>query len=370
MTAAGAKAFILNYRTAGRERRITIGSFPDWSVPAAREQAKNLKRRIDQGQDPMGDRHEERTAPTIADLAQRFEAEHLTRRRSTTAKDYSSILRGHILPALGKTKVVDLRHADVEKLHRKIAATAPYRANRAVSVLSKMFSLAVKWELREDNPVRGIERAPEEKRERFLTPAEIARLGEALAVHPEKASCRAIRLLLLTGARRGEMLSATWAQFDLERGTWTKPSSATKQAKEHRVPLSGPALAVLGELRADTPDGCPFLFPGKREVDPKGKVTWAPLTEIKRAWGSVCKAAKIEGVRVHDLRHSYASILASSGLSLPIIGALLGHTQAATTHRYAHLLDDPLRAATEAAGAFVSSAGKPAADVVPIRRGA
>lgn len=370
MTAAGAKAFILNYRAAGRERRITIGSSPDWSVPAAREQAKILKRRVDQGQDPMGDRHEERTAPTIADLAARFEAEHLTRRRSTTAKDYSSILRGHILPALGKTKVVDLRHADVEKLHRKIAATAPYRANRAVSVLSKMFSLAVKWELREDNPVRGIERAPEEKRERFLTPAEIARLGEALAVHPEKASCRAIRLLLLTGARRGEMLSATWAQFDLERGTWTKPSSATKQAKEHRVPLSGHALAVLGELRADTPDGCPFLFPGKREVDAKGKVTWAPLTEIKRAWGSVCKTAKIEGVRVHDLRHSYASILASSGLSLPIIGALLSHTQAATTHRYAHLLDDPLRAATEAAGAFVSSAGKPAADVVPIRRGA
>lgn len=370
MTAAGAKAFILNYRAAGRERRITIGSFPDWSVPAAREQAKILKRRVDQGQDPMGDRHEERTAPTIADLAARFEAEHLTRRRSTTAKDYSSILRGHILPALGKTKVVDLRHADVEKLHRKIAATAPYRANRAVSVLSKMFSLAVKWELREDNPVRGIERAPEQKRERFLTPAEIARLGEVLVAHPEKTSCRAIRLLLLTGARRGETLAATWAQFDLERGVWTKPSTATKQAKEHRIPVSGPALAVLAQLRADAEPGCPYVFAGSRSVDSKGKVTWAPLTEIKRTWASVCKSAGIEGVRVHDLRHSYASILASSGLSLPIIGALLGHTQAATTHRYAHLLDDPLRAATEAAGAFVSSAGKPAADVVPIRRGA
>ncbi len=136
------------------------------------------------------------------------------------------------------------------------------------------------------------------------------------------------------------------------------------------MPLSAPALSVLAELRADAEAGCPYLFPGKRTVDAKGKLTWAPLTEIKRAWASVSKSAGIEGVRVHDLRHSFASILASSGLSLPIIGALLGHTQAATTHRYAHLLDDPLRAATEAAGAFVSSAGKPAADVVPIRRGA
>lgn len=371
VTAAGAKAFILNYRAAGHERRITIGSFPDWSVSSARDRAKELKRRVDNGEDPMGERHEERTAPTMADLAQRFDAEHLTKRRATTATDYRSILRGHILPTLGKIKVADLRHSDVEKLHRKIAATAPYRANRAVSVLSKMMNLAVKWELRADNPVRGIERAPEEKRERFLTPAEIARLGEVLATHPERTSCQAIRLLLLTGARRGEMLSATWSQFDLEKGAWTKPSSATKQKKEHRVPLSAPALTVLSELRAEADPGCPYLFPGKRAVDTKGRVTWAPLTEIKRAWAAVCKAAGIEGVRVHDLRHSFASILASSGLSLPIIGALLGHTQAATTHRYAHLLDDPLRAATEAAGAFVTSAGKPMAEVVPIsRRGA
>ncbi len=394
VTTAGAKAFILNYRASGRERRITIGSFPDWGVAAARDKAKELKRRVDNGEDPMGDRHEERTAPTIADLAARFEAEHLTKRRAATAKDYGSILRGHILPSLGKVKVADLRHADVEKLHRKIAATAPYRANRAVSVLSKMLSLAVKWEMRDDNPVPGVERAPEEKRERFLTPAEIAKLGEALVKHPEKASCRAIRLLLLTGARRGEMLSATWDQFDLATGVWVKPSSSTKQGKLHRVPLSAPALVVLAELRADAEPGCPFLFPGKRVEDAKGKVTWAPLTEIKRAWASVCKTAGLSvqveqtdaagkvvkdskgkpvliwqsTVRLHDLRHSYASILASSGLSLPIIGALLGHTQAATTHRYAHLLDDPLRAATERVGAFVTGAGKPAAEVVAIRR--
>lgn len=390
VTSAGARAFILNYRIGGRERRITIGSFPDWGTGGARDKAKELKRQVDNGGDPMGERHEERAAPTVNDLADRFEAEHLSKRRAATATDYRGILKGHIRPRIGRIKVADLRHADVEKLHREIAATAPYRANRAVAVLSKMLSLAVKWEMRSDNPAKGIEREPEQKRERFLTPAEIARLGEVLATHPERTSCNAIRLLLLTGARKGEMLSSTWAQFDLDRGVWTKPAASTKQAKDHRVPLSAAARAILVEMHADADAGCPYVFPGKVTLDAKGGKAWQPLTEIKRAWLAVCvKAGLAEQVqqqdaagkpvrgndgkpcmvwqatvRVHDLRHSYASILASSGLSLPIIGALLGHTQAATTNRYAHLLDDPLRAATERVGAVVTGAGKAGADVV------
>jgi integrase len=396
VTSAGARAFILNYRVGGRERRITIGSFPDWSVSAAREHAKGLKRRIDQGQDPMGERHEERAAPTIDTLADRFEAEHLAKRRAATQKDYRSILKLHIRPKLGRIKVADLRHSDVERMHREVAKTAPYRANRTVAVLSRMLSLSVKWEMRGDNPAKGIEREPEEKRERFLSPAEIAKLGEALAAHPERTSCNAVRLLLLTGARRGEMLSATWAQFDLSKGVWTKPSAATKQAKEHRIPLSAPALAILTTMRADADADCPFVFPGRSVTDTNGVTTWYPLTEIKRVWLAVCVKAGLaeqveqktaagavvkdgkgqpvivwqSTVRLHDLRHSYASILASSGLSLPIIGALLGHTQAATTQRYAHLLDDPLRAATERVGAMVTGAGTACADVVPMRRGA
>jgi integrase len=392
VTKSGARSFVLNYRVkgkegaAGRERRITIGSYPDWSAKAAVEKAEQLRARINGGEDPMGALHAARAAPTINDLAYEFEVQHLANRRTATQTDYKSILRLYIRPQLGQIKVSDIRHSDVEKMHRTIAMTAPYRANRSVAVLSKMLSLAVKWEMRSDNPARGIERLPEAKRERFLTPAEIERLAEVLRRHPERTTCNAIRLLLLTGARRGEMLSARWSEFDLAAGVWVKPSAHTKQAKTHRVPLSAPALALLTEMRAEAQKELrrggktEFLFPGQGD---------GPIQEPKRAWRSICRQAglgefvqkfdvkgkPVKGadgkplmvwqstVRIHDLRHTYASILASAGLSLPVIGALLGHTQAATTQRYAHLLDDPLRAATERVGAIVSGTGKPVAEV-------
>ena len=175
VTAAGAKSFILNYRSGGRERRITIGSHPEWKVagtkakPGARDHAKALKRRIDLGEDPMGERHEDRAAATMDTLADRFVKEHLSKRRETTQADYKGILRLYIHPHLGKIKVADLRHDDIERLHATVAKTAPYRANRCAAVLSKMLNLAVKWEMRTDNPARGIERAPEVKRERYLS---------------------------------------------------------------------------------------------------------------------------------------------------------------------------------------------------------
>ena len=368
ITSAGAKAFILNYRAAGRERRITIGSFPDWSVADARNEARGLKRRIDVGEDPMADRHADRCAPTMNDLADRFDAEHVAKRRPKTQSDYRSIIRLYVRPTLGARKVAEVRHTDIERLHAHIVKTAPYRANRTVAVLSKMMALAVKWEMRPDNPVKGIERAPEEKRERFLSPAEIARLSDELIAHSERTSANAVRLLLLTGARRGETLSSTWDQFDLAAGVWTKPAATTKQKKEHRIPLAAPALLLLAEMKAeaerenerrarDKLSPVVAIFPGK-----DGK----PLTEIKHFWASVCRRAGIEGVRIHDLRHTHAAILASLGLSLPIIGRLLGHTQAATTQRYAHLMDDPLRAAAERAGAIISGAGQVGAEVLPI----
>ena len=366
-TAAGARSFVLNYRAGGRERRITIGSSPDWTVKAARERAKALKQRIDIGEDPMAERRAARAAPTMNDLADRFEAEHLTKRRASTARDYASILRLHVRPQLGTMRVMDVRHSDVERLHSTIAKEAPYRANRTAAVLSKMMALAVKWEMRPDNPVRGIERKPEARRERYLTPAEITRLSAVLLAHPERASANAVRLLLLTGARRGEVLSATWDQFDLSVGVWVKPAASTKQGKLHRVPLSGAAVALLVEMRREADAQAvmlrpgarpsPFLFPGMA-----GK----PLQEIKRFWAAVTNAANLKDVRVHDLRHTFASILASAGLSLPIIGALLGHTQAATTSRYSHLMDDPLRAATERVGAIVAGVERPSAEVVPL----
>jgi hypothetical protein len=159
-TSGGAMAFILNYRAHGRERRLTIGSYPDGKVPEARRHAEDLKRSIDVGADPMLERHRDRTAPTMDPLADRFVSERLPRRRPSTQVDYRGIIKRHIRPELGKIKVAELRHEDVERLHSRILKTAPFRANRTVAVLSKMLSLAIKWEMRSDNPAKGIEKAP------------------------------------------------------------------------------------------------------------------------------------------------------------------------------------------------------------------
>lgn len=353
----GAQSFVLNYRCRGIERRLTIGSYPDWKVAAAREEARRLKRLIDQGHDPMAERHNERAAPTVSDLIERYLSEYATRKRERSQCEDKSLIEQWIRRELGNRKVADIRHVDVERLHRKITAHGtPVRANRMATLLSKMFALAVRWEMRPDNPVRGLDRNTEEKRARYLSGDELRRLTVALAEHPHQQAANVIRLLVLTGARRGEVLSARWDQFDLQEGVWTKPSSHTKQKKEHRVPLSAAARQLLVEIRAES--DLEWVFPGR---DGSG-----PLTDIKKSWHSICTAGEIAGVRLHDLRHTYASVLASAGLSLPVIGALLGHTQAATTHRYAHLFDDPLRAATERAAAIVT--GKPAAEVIEIGR--
>ena len=345
VTAAGTKSFVLNYRAGRRERRITIGSYPDWPADLARARATVLRRQVDVGEDPMAERHAVRAAPLVSDLIARFDAEHITRKRPGTQAEYRRPLQLHVAPLLGRVPVADITHADIEKLHRRMVQNGtPTAANRTIAVLGKMFGLAVRWGMRTDNPARGIERVPEHPRERYLKADELTRLGAVLDTHPERSSAIAVRLLLLTGARRAEVLAATWDQFDLTTGTWTKPHTATKQAKLHRVPLSPQAVALLTAMH----DGATgrFLFPGQ--------AAGRPLVDIKRFWAAACRQAGIEGARLHDLRHTYASVLASSGLSLPIIGALLGHSQAATTQRYAHLMDDPLRRATALAAKVIT----------------
>jgi integrase len=232
-----------------------------------------------------------------------------------------------------------------------------------------MFSLAVRWEMRPDNPVNGLERNHEDKRARYLSGDELRRLIQVLAVYKNRDAANVIRLLLLTGARRGEVLAATWDQFDLEAGVWTKPSSHTKQRREHRVPLSGPARRLLSEMKRAAERRAaeanrqysPFLFPAQRRRwrGERDTASADHMREVKGQWATICRLADLRGVRVHDLRHTYASVLASAGQSLPVIGALLGHTQPATTARYSHLFDDPLRAATEQ---MASAVGSPAGD--------
>lgn len=369
VTAKGVKSFVLNYRSkgSGTERRLTIGQYSPsaWSVEGARKHAGELRRKIDAGEDPLAELHEQRAAPTMADLCDRFETEFLPKKSTSWQNDCKAIIATYIKPKLGKMKVAEVRHADVERMHNAITkAGSPVRANRVLAVASKMFSLAVRWEMRSDNPAKGIERNPEDRRERYLTGDELRRLLDVLNSSKRQSSANAIRLLLLTGARSGEVMGATWDQFDLEAGIWTKPSAHTKQRKTHRVPLSAPALELLSKMQAAADDGVPYLFP---ERNRKGELV--AQSRLKTYWQSVRKDAGIPDVRLHDLRHTYASILASAGLSLPIIGQLLGHTQPATTARYSHLLDDPLRAATERAGQVITGDKGQSADVVEIGQG-
>lgn len=343
VTAAGAKAFILNYRINGRERRYTIGGWPEWNTSAARDEAKRLKRDVDLGIDPLSDRLEARNAPTIGRLCDDYLERHAPKKR-TGEEDRRKIERT-IRPRLGRRLVAEIGLRDIEDLHRSMTKT-PYEANRTLAVLSKMFSLAVKWGWRANNPCHGVEKFEEQKRERYLSRAEIGKLSDALAAYEHQGSANVVRLLMLTGARRGEVLKARWEQFDLEKGEWIKPSAHTKTKKTHRVPLSAPVRQLLAAIRETSRSE--WVFPGRDAGH--------PLTDIKKCWAAVSKAAEIDEVRLHDLRHTYASILASSGLSLPIIGRLLGHTQPSTTARYAHLYDDPLREATDRVGAVIEGA--------------
>ena len=368
VTAAGARAFILNYvvKGSGRERRITIGQFSDWSTTAARAKARELRRGVDDGADPLADIEAERAAPTVAELIDRFEQEHLPRKSESTAEDYRCMVRVWVRPHFGAhMKVADVVFDDIDRLHRKITkAGFEYRANGVIRVLSKIFSLAARWGMRDDNPCKGVERNVEHHRRRYLVGDELARLIKALAEHDDRQAADIIRLLLLTGARRGEVLAMRWADVGLPDGTWSKPPSSTKQREHHQVPLSAPARQLLSEIRKRQAGKQQavgeYVFPG---VGGSGHVV-----ELKRAWRNICKTAGITGLRIHDLRHSYASQLASGGTSLPMIGALLGHSNPATTHRYSHLFDDPLRAATERVGAIITAAGKPAEDPVKLKR--
>jgi integrase len=265
--------------------------------------------------------------------------------RTNSVRTDEGMGRNIVLPKLGKIRVEDLGRRDIEALHKSLKET-PYQANRVLALLSKMISLAKSWEWRADNPCEGIPKFPEEKRERWLSTEEIERLCDSLDKHPSQSSANAIRLMLLTGARRGEVMTAKWEDFNLELGMWTKPSHHTKQKRTEHVPLSAPALQLLAAMKekSDTP----FLFPGA--------VAGKPLQDIKKTWAGLCRTAKLRGVRMHDLRHTYASHLVSSGMSLPIVGRLLGHTQPQTTARYAHLADDPLRRATNRFASIVAAA--------------
>lgn len=334
VTKTGTKAFILNYHINRKERRFTIGKSPAWSAAAAREKASGLRRLIDQGEDPLDERIERREAPTVAELWKEYEKVHLPTLSHRSQTDQRGMWANYILPDLRAIAVKELTSRQIDRLHAKISKMAPTRANRVLEVLRKALNLAIRWDWIEKNPADGFRRNAEHSRERYLSKDEYERVFAALDAMENHKAANAIRLLILTGARRGEVLGLEWSDLDLGLGIWNRPPHKSKDRKRKRVPLSNQALVLLKAMH-ETAEGN-FLFPTSRG---------GHLKDINRPWRWLRNETGMPELRVHDLRHSFASILVSSGETLETIGKLLGHSQHQTTMRYAHLMDDPLRSA-------------------------
>ena len=384
----GAMSYIVVYRAgSGRSapvRRYTIAGVGKIAPEKARTRARTILGQVAHGHDPAGEKTAERGTPTIAELAERFLSEHVEKKRKPgTAAFYRHILSKIVKPELGRSKADKVTRKQIAKLHAKLHKT-PFQANRVLAVIGSMYTFAERTGAVPEgtNPVRKIDKFKEHRRERFLAGAELEQLGAAIkeaetkgipwdideakpaARHLPKSTNRftkigpfaaaAIRLLLFTGCRLREILHLRWEHVDLERGLLFLPES---KSGRKTVILNAPAIAVLNGLERVGP----YVVSG---ADPE-----KPRADLKRPWEAVARHAGLDRVRLHDLRHTYASFGAGGELGLPIIGKLLGHTQTSTTARYAHLDNDPLRRASENIGGRIAAAldGKKGGSVVPLR---
>lgn len=348
---SGVKSFCLQYRNAqGMSKRITLGRFGRMTLAEGRKEARGLLASTDRGEDPAEARSQARSAPTVADLASRYLVEHSEpKKKLVSVRKDRFLVDRYILPALGRYKIESVTRAQVAKLHHSLR-DIPYQGNRVLEVVRKMFNLAEAWGLREDgtNPCRHVQKFKEHKRERYLSEKELASLGKVLTAVEADGSempsvATAIRLLLFTGCRLSEILGLRWGYVDFERGCLALPDSKTGAKL---VPLGRAALDVL----ANTPRqaGNPYVCPGSKPM--------YHLVGFHRPWERIKGRAGLKNIRPHDLRHSFASIAVGAGLSLPVIGKLLGHTQAQTTQRYSHLAVNPLREAADEITSRINSA--------------
>jgi integrase len=359
VTEKDARSWTFRYRPrlgpkAGASREFTIGDFPVFGFALAKDRWKDLRRRVKDGEDPLNQIEEARAAPTMRDLSKRYLAEVSSRKKSG---DRDREKFEYINARLGSTKVAGVTFEDCDRLHQSMA-DKPVQANRTLSILKSAFNFAIKLGWRDDNPAQFVKRYTEQPRERYLTDAEYPRLFTALAECSHQIVADMIRFILLTGCRKSEAFQMKWSDVDLAAGVWIKPT--TKIGRSHRVALSAPAMEIItrqprnGEHVFATKNGRAFV-------------------DIKDTWTAIRKAAQIEDLHLHDLRHSAAALLASDGLSLRIIGELLGHRQASTTQRYAHVDLRASRAAAEHLGRRLSEAepkSEPKAEVADLKRGA
>lgn len=387
----GTKTYVVRYRPKGLgrdgpRRFYKIGRHGDLTADEARQRAKTILGQVADGQDPAAklrsarsDHVRRRDAITVEALGAVFLQEHVkARRKERTAVGYETLLRKHAYPQIGQIKAETLSRADVTRLHVSLKGS-PHTANRVVAVLGSMYSYAQKNGLVPEsfNPTRGVEKFQEEGRERYLSSAELQRLGAALvegeaaglpwdfdpvapnAKHVPKEwkgqrekldphAAAAVRLLLLTGARLREILDLRWSHVDLERGLLFLPDSKTGKKT---IVLSSAAMTIVERLAAADAEhqkSNGYVIKGVKE----GK----PRRDLKRPWDAIRRYAELDGVRLHDLRHTFASLGAGASLGLPIVGKLLGHSQPQTTARYAHLDADPLRRASDIIGAQIEKA--------------
>ena len=291
--------------------------------------------------DPLEVRNERREAPTVSNLWSEYERVHFPTLSNRSQVDQRGMWSNYILPEFASVLVKELTSRQVDRLHAKISEKAPTRANRVLEVLRKALNLSIRWEWIEKNPADGFRRNAEHARERFLTPVEYERVFIALDKMKNQKAANAIRLLILTGARRGEVLGLEWEDLDLDLGIWNRPPHKSKDRKRKRIPLSSEALILLRSMRDQT--NGKFLFPTSNGTH---------MSDLNRPWRWIRSEIDLPDLRIHDLRHSFASILVSSGETLETIGKLLGHSQYQTTMRYAHLMDDPLRNAANSFSAL------------------
>lgn len=353
----GLRRYVVKYRVGGGgrtapQRWLTLGTHGAITAEQARALAQQALAAVSRGEDPQREKEASRAAPSIEALWERYETDYLPRKKPSSIKNDRQMWRDYIEPAFRGKKVRDIDRDHIYRLHQHVSEH-PYLANRIIALLSKLFNLAERWGFRADgtNPVRHLEKCPEQARQRYLSKEEIGRLGDALkeglAAQTETPyMVAAIRLLLLTGARLNEILTARWEWVDLERRVIELPDSKTGRKT---LFLSDPALDVLHELRGlSTSADCPFVI--------RGRVRNQSLVNLTKPWKRICARADLAGVRIHDLRHTAASIGVGQGMNLPVIGRLLGHTQASTTQRYAHVDIDPALAAANRIGTAVSDA--------------
>ncbi len=356
------KVFVYKCRIGNRQRWFAIGKYGEpWTVAEAENRVKVIQGDIAKDLDPAAIRDERVSNPTLRQAGAIFLETVVSKRRKGTQILYHDFLNRLIYPKLGEVKVAQIKFSDIAILHYALRNT-PITANRVVASLSALFSWCEKCGLRprNSNPVQGVERFPEKSKERFLSSRELGRLGITLA-RAERNNTEsifvlaAIRLLIFTGCRRNEILELQWKDIIFEIAMLLPPETKTGARP---VYLSAPALSLLAGLLKVSKN--PFVIVGDKEGQ--------RLVNLRKPWLRICKVARLRDVRIHDLRHSFASVGVNGGASLPIIGKLLGHAKSSTTEKYSHLAADPVRAVNEAMGSQIAAmlSGRKA-EIVSIR---